>query len=186
MVNIQNPKFSSETDIDCEVEHPELGWIPFTLGASDTSDFSNEVREALKGQEIASRTFLPHNIQREEAQLRLNDWYAQQLQTSTGDVSPAEQQTWVIKEAAALAFIGGDCSDSQLAMLTAEATARGILVDELSSIIAEKAESYRETIGILSAQKAKMASEILSATDEAIDIALVEERLNAVFAEAPS
>ena len=32
----RNPAFTASGRIDCEINHPVLGWIPFTLDASDT------------------------------------------------------------------------------------------------------------------------------------------------------
>jgi hypothetical protein len=31
----KNPEWSSETTIDCEVNHPKFGWVPFTCNPSD-------------------------------------------------------------------------------------------------------------------------------------------------------
>lgn len=36
-INHKNAKFISADTIDCEIEHPTLGWIPFTLNKDDTS-----------------------------------------------------------------------------------------------------------------------------------------------------
>lgn len=35
-MNYRNPVFSSPTTIDCEIEHPEYGWIPFTCDPTDS------------------------------------------------------------------------------------------------------------------------------------------------------
>jgi hypothetical protein len=32
---INNPKFNKDGSIDCEIEHPELGWVPFTARSND-------------------------------------------------------------------------------------------------------------------------------------------------------
>lgn len=35
-MNYRNPKFAADGRIDCEIEHPEFGWIPFTVDPMDT------------------------------------------------------------------------------------------------------------------------------------------------------
>lgn len=38
-MNWRDAKYNSEGTIDCEIEHPELGWIPFTAVEGDTGSF---------------------------------------------------------------------------------------------------------------------------------------------------
>jgi hypothetical protein len=35
-MNYRNAKYISPTVIDCEIDHPDYGWIPYTLDPSDT------------------------------------------------------------------------------------------------------------------------------------------------------
>ena len=35
-MNYRNAKYISATVIDCEIDHPDYGWIPYTLDPSDT------------------------------------------------------------------------------------------------------------------------------------------------------
>ncbi len=37
MMNWRNPKWTADGRIDCEIMHPQFGWIPFTLDPSDTA-----------------------------------------------------------------------------------------------------------------------------------------------------
>lgn len=36
MMNIRNPAFTSDGRIDCEVNFPSWGWLPFTADALDS------------------------------------------------------------------------------------------------------------------------------------------------------
>ena len=36
MMNYRNAKYIDTARIDCEIEHPEFGWIPYTLDPADT------------------------------------------------------------------------------------------------------------------------------------------------------
>ena len=35
MMNIRNPVYTATGEIDCEINHPALGWIPFTANPED-------------------------------------------------------------------------------------------------------------------------------------------------------
>jgi len=35
-MNYRNAKYIDDTRIDCEIEHPEFGWIPYTVDPADT------------------------------------------------------------------------------------------------------------------------------------------------------
>lgn len=32
---IRNPKYNAEGNIDCEIEHPDHGWMPYTIVKDD-------------------------------------------------------------------------------------------------------------------------------------------------------
>lgn len=38
-MTIRNLKFTATGAIDCEINHPEHGWIPFTASADDSEDY---------------------------------------------------------------------------------------------------------------------------------------------------
>jgi len=44
----RNPIFTVSGAIDCEINHPEFGWIPFTASADDVEPLGNEVFNTLK------------------------------------------------------------------------------------------------------------------------------------------
>lgn len=45
MMDVRNPKYSAQGAIDCEIDHPAYGWIPYTVDA-DASEGTIE-REIL-------------------------------------------------------------------------------------------------------------------------------------------
>jgi hypothetical protein len=59
-VNYRNPKFCSDgIRIDCEIEHPAFGWIPFTCDPADTGaqfDVQELHQQMLNDGEVASMT----------------------------------------------------------------------------------------------------------------------------------
>ena len=46
-MNYRNAKFNDVGTIDCEIEHPKLGWVPFTASPDDVEPFGRELYAAL-------------------------------------------------------------------------------------------------------------------------------------------
>ena len=45
-INIRNPKFLADGRIDCEIEHPVFGWVPFTANANDSAEHGRAIHAA--------------------------------------------------------------------------------------------------------------------------------------------
>lgn len=45
-MNIRNPSFNSFGSIDCEINHPIYGWIPFTASMDDIEPNGREIYES--------------------------------------------------------------------------------------------------------------------------------------------
>jgi hypothetical protein len=43
----RNPQYTADGRIDCEIEHPVYGWIPFTASADDSEKHGREIFAAL-------------------------------------------------------------------------------------------------------------------------------------------
>ena len=43
MMNYRNPKMNDDGTIDCEIEHPVYGWVPFTASPDDVEAFGREM-----------------------------------------------------------------------------------------------------------------------------------------------
>ena len=46
----RNPVFNSFGTIDCEINHPDYGWIPFTADPSDTEPLGTKIFNAAKNE----------------------------------------------------------------------------------------------------------------------------------------
>lgn len=44
-MDARNPRFNADGSIDVEVDHPTLGWIPFTARADDVEAYGREIYE---------------------------------------------------------------------------------------------------------------------------------------------
>ena len=45
-INIRNPRFLADGRIDCEIEHPSFGWVPFTASATDSTEHGRAIHAA--------------------------------------------------------------------------------------------------------------------------------------------
>lgn len=45
-VNIRNPQFLADGRIDCEIQHPVHGWMPFTASATDDTEHGRAIHAA--------------------------------------------------------------------------------------------------------------------------------------------
>lgn len=45
-ISIRAPRFLADGRIDCEIEHPTFGWIPFTANADDTTEHGRAIHAA--------------------------------------------------------------------------------------------------------------------------------------------
>ncbi|MFW6014815.1 MAG: hypothetical protein ACOCRK_00090 [bacterium] len=46
-IELKNPRFTENGDIDVELNHPVLGWIPFTASKHDEEEFGRMLYEKL-------------------------------------------------------------------------------------------------------------------------------------------
>ena len=46
MMKIRNPVFTAANTIDCEINHPIYGWIPFTAASDDVEQLGRDVYAA--------------------------------------------------------------------------------------------------------------------------------------------
>ena len=42
-MNYRDPKYNADNTIDCEIEHPDYGWIPFTASPDDVEVHGREL-----------------------------------------------------------------------------------------------------------------------------------------------
>lgn len=52
-MNYRNAKFNRHGTIDCEIEHPKIGWVPFTASPDDAEDFGKALFAEVEKGEVA-------------------------------------------------------------------------------------------------------------------------------------
>lgn len=107
-MNYRNAKYIDNTRIDCEIEHPVYGWIPYTLDPADT-DMTINNDELLQKMQLTNNVepFIP------PTQAELNAIAASELRHSRdsilvsvvdpivtnplrwAELTPVKQQEWV-------------------------------------------------------------------------------------------
>ena len=55
-MNYKNPRYNQHGTIDCEVNHPQFGWVPFTASPDDPEKHGRELWEILSTGEVAPYT----------------------------------------------------------------------------------------------------------------------------------
>ena len=98
-INTRNAVWANaeQTAIDCEIEHPRLGWIPFTASSDDVEEHGREVFAALSKGNVAEYVPPPPPTTEElavaaraerNALLAATDW------TQAADVPQATKDLW--------------------------------------------------------------------------------------------
>jgi len=90
----RNPIFTESGWIDCEIEHPQYGWIPFTASPDDVEPLGRELFSKLKGS-AAPYVAPPVDLEALAAQARAqrNDLLAASDWTQVPD-APVGQAAW--------------------------------------------------------------------------------------------
>lgn len=84
-MNYRNPQYNQRGTIDCEIEHPKYGWIPFTANPDDPEQHGRDLHAAIlaSGDQIAAYEPPPPPSTEEQATqarakrdqlLRESDW----------------------------------------------------------------------------------------------------------------
>lgn len=48
-VEVRSAVYNTSGGIDCEINHPILGWVPFTASPDDVEQFGRDLFEQLQG-----------------------------------------------------------------------------------------------------------------------------------------
>jgi len=97
-MEFRNCKYTESGNIDCEINHPEFGWIPFTASPNDCEEHGREIyAEAIKGEVAPYEPPPPPTDAEFAAQVRMerNILLAQTDWTQLADVPQATKDLWV-------------------------------------------------------------------------------------------
>jgi len=96
----RNPKWTTDNTIYVEVEHDELGWIPFNATPYDEMDYGRELFELLSVKYADQVEACPESRYYEEAKSDVNDRRNRELAASDWimavDSQVANQNEWIV------------------------------------------------------------------------------------------
>ena len=98
-MEIRNPSYNAFGTIDCEINHPKLGWIPFTASPGDVEEFGREIHARIMSGEAGQIAQYvapePESATKEQlaaearAYLASSDWYVVR-RSETGEPIPQD------------------------------------------------------------------------------------------------
>ena len=77
-MDIRDQRFTATGDIDCEINHPQFGWIPFTANPNDAESHGREIFESLRDSAAPYVPPPPHVPTQEEQELNRQAAYTQE------------------------------------------------------------------------------------------------------------
>jgi hypothetical protein len=99
-MNYRNPKYNFDETIDCEINHPIYGWIPFTASKNDVEESGRQIyQEILSGGSIAPYEPPPppsYEVMAEQVRDMRNQLLLQSDWTQLPDVPIETKSAWEI------------------------------------------------------------------------------------------
>jgi hypothetical protein len=95
----RNPKYTVDGRIDCEIEHPDYGWIPFTADPNDPEEYGRNLFEQIKSVGNITAYAAPPGPSEEDLAINVRDQRNRLLAgsdwTQVAD-APVDKAAWVI------------------------------------------------------------------------------------------
>ncbi len=132
-MDIRNPRYNADETIDCEINHPQYGWIPFTAHPQDPEGKEIWIRcKAGEAGEVARYVAPEISFEEQRAEWLNNvDMVANAKRNSlTGGHDSTEIATWSVKQAEAKTWLASR-NDADAPLLAAEAAARQVSVEQI-------------------------------------------------------
>jgi len=174
MMKFRNAKFLENGWIDCEIEHPSLGWIPFVCPPdNDSGTPLNNV--ALHAEMIASGTVLPF-IQEEfqieaaiaQAMASIDQFHGESVQRLVGNPTQVEKDTWALKLEVANAITSkAAVSAAGQAFLASAGIATDAAKSAWAASVLAKSSAYAQVVGLAEKLRDTARTAVKAASDEA-------------------
>ncbi len=119
MMQYRNAAYNKDGTIDCELQHPQFGWIPFTASPADTETLGRDLYQSIieSGEEIAAYEPPSPEELLEAAQARqilaINDAYSQAVAPLIKDYPSPEPLSWAHQDAEAQAYLAWHAAGEQ-------------------------------------------------------------------------
>ena len=145
-MNIRNATYNKLGSIDCEIEHPDFGWIPHTASENDPETLQIYAR-ILNGDAGAIAAYVAPPI---DLNRLLNEKLKELKSAAQGEANELvsgypdfEKITWTDQEREARDWTADNTTPTPV--LSVIANARSLSITELASRVIEKADTFRAT-----------------------------------------
>ncbi|WIX31196.1 hypothetical protein QO259_10125 [Salinicola sp. JS01] len=166
-MDLRNAAYAGNGTIDCEIEHPELGWIPFTASPDDPDERARGIYQQIldSGIEIAPYEVPPVDVEALAASKldEINRASEADLAELRRQYPQYEIDTWPQQEAEARAWQADN--NAHTPTLDGIAARRGIAFDELVRRVIANAEAYRPIVTDVIGKRQRLEDQIRAAVD---------------------
>lgn len=150
-MDVRNPVHNGDGSIDCEIEHPIYGWIPYTCRDGSGEAQMQDIWNRLQEMDIAP--YVPPAVT--EAQVRAEA--QRRLEAIGSPYTPAERETWGPQVAEAERYLAAEPGDNApTPLLGPLAEARGISITEMAALVLGKRDAYAAASGAILAAQARL------------------------------
>lgn len=117
-MDIRNPVENEVGGVDCEIDHPDLGWIPFSAFPGSDDHQISAVWDAVQKMEISPRIFPPIFDQVSSASAEVERVHSEMLRSASA-AGGEERDTWPskVEAAEAVASLGDSALQREIEVL---------------------------------------------------------------------
>lgn len=178
-MKIRNAKKITETSFNCEIEHPEYGWIPYTAVEGEQDDMMIEVVGKIK--KLKNLKYDAEAI-KISTRFRAEDLVSDIERSKLSEYSEGERALFGDKYNEANKVLNGERSS----LLEIEADLRGDTVEELAAKIIDKDAAYKKALVQTSGLRKMVERAFDEAGDDIDAIRQAEEKIKEAVAKAKS
>lgn len=165
MIEYRKPVYTEDGRINCEINHPDFGWIPFTADANDLDKMGRDLFAAIPPGTVGAYVAPPKYPNLDSARAAMVAFVDGFLIKITGAVPEYERASWPAKAEAARAYEAGTARPDQAAMIANEATSSGRTDAAVASVIVARADQYQEIIAHTAGLRVKTDLALEAVTD---------------------
>lgn len=166
MMEYRNAKYNQDGSIDCDINHPVHGWIPFTASTTDTEQRGRDLHALI----VAAGDSAPAdpvvvNLDAIKSQklLEVNGKAEQFVNSAAGRYPDFEKLTFDRQEQEARAYLA-DPANTATPFLAEMAAKRGVTIDEQVSRVVMKADAFIALSASVAGQRQAYVDQVTAAT----------------------
>lgn len=184
----RKPKYNAAGTIDCEIEHPVYGWIPFTASPEDSSEEGRVLHAAfLAGEHGEIAAYIAPTPSASELLSANNRDYESATRKITADYPQLEKDTWPTQNSEAMKWVA-DPVNARTPWIDAAAQARGLTREDYLRRTLVKAQQFSKISAHLTGVRQKYEDQIKQGITPVMDYTIpatlqteLQEQANAIM-----